>query len=184
MIFLLRMTVPLILTPVKMMKMLTCQVTFVERKASVDYNYYLGRANNYLPGTLFVSKRQEFTPRVVRSRMCPRTNFRVYVRFISKAHTLYYMVWVNSLYVVTPPLVSPQNAVWETSAEISYWWPDLGGASDWLRQISHAARPIRSTIRIVKLLLASYLLRVLWKKCLCSCSLCFFTAAHFHIGSR
>ena len=28
MIFLLRMTVPLILTPVKMMKMLTCQVTF------------------------------------------------------------------------------------------------------------------------------------------------------------
>ena len=83
---------PLILTPVKMMKMLTCQVTFVERKASVDYNYYLGRANNYLPGTLFVSKRQEFTPRVVRSRMCPRTNFRVYVRFISKAHTLYYMV--------------------------------------------------------------------------------------------
>ena len=83
---------PLILTPVKMMKMLTCQVTFVERKASVDYNYYLGRANNYLPGTLFVSKRQEFTPRVVRSRMCPRTNFRVYVRFISKDHTLYYMV--------------------------------------------------------------------------------------------
>ena len=30
----------------------------------------------------------------------------------------------------------------------------------------------------VKLLLASYL-RVLWRKCLCSCSLCFFTAAPF-----
>ena len=83
---------PLILTPVKMMKMLTCQVRFVERKVSVDYNYYLGRANNYLPRTLFVSKRQEFTPRVVRSRMCPRTNFRVYVRFISEDQTLYYMV--------------------------------------------------------------------------------------------
>ena len=40
---------PLILTPVKMMKRLTCQVIFVERKASVDYNNYLGRANNYLP---------------------------------------------------------------------------------------------------------------------------------------
>lgn len=92
MIFLLRMTVPLILTPVKMMKRLTCQVIFVERKASVDYDNYLGRANNYLPRRLFVSRRQEFTPRVVRSRMCPRTNFRVYVRFISKDHTLYYMV--------------------------------------------------------------------------------------------
>ena len=53
MIFLLRMTVPLILTPVKMMKRLTCQVTFVERKASVDYNNYLGRANNCLEDYLF-----------------------------------------------------------------------------------------------------------------------------------
>ena len=24
----------------------------------------------------------------------------------------------------------------------------------------------------------------IWRKCLCSCSLCFFTAAHFHFGSR
>ena len=31
-------------------------------------------------------------------------------------------------------------------------YPDLGSASDWLNQISHAARPIRSTtqIRVVK----------------------------------
>lgn len=65
---------------------------FIGRKASVDYNYHLGRANNYLPRTLFVSRRQEFTPRVVRSRMCPRTNFRVYVRFISEDQTLYYMI--------------------------------------------------------------------------------------------
>ena len=27
-------------------------------------------------------------------------------------------------------------------------YPDLGSASDWLNQISHAARPIRSTIQI------------------------------------
>ena len=27
-------------------------------------------------------------------------------------------------------------------------YPDLGGASDWLKQISHAARPIRSTTQI------------------------------------
>ena len=27
-------------------------------------------------------------------------------------------------------------------------YPDLGGASDWLNQISHAARPIRSTTQI------------------------------------
>ena len=33
----------------------------------------------------------------------------------------------------------------------------------------------------VNLLLTSYL-RVLWRKCLCFCSLCFFTDAHFHIG--
>ena len=33
----------------------------------------------------------------------------------------------------------------------------------------------------VNLLLTSYW-RVLWRKCLCFCSLCFFTDAHFHIG--
>ena len=27
-------------------------------------------------------------------------------------------------------------------------YPDLGSASDWLKQISHAARPIRSTTQI------------------------------------
>ena len=28
-------------------------------------------------------------------------------------------------------------------------YPDLGSASDWLKQISHAARPIRSTTQIL-----------------------------------
>ena len=58
----------------------------------------------------------------------------------------------NSRHLATLPLVSQSNDVWETSTEIPYWWrvqyPDLGGASDWLNQISHAARPIRSTIQI------------------------------------
>ena len=35
----------------------------------------------------------------------------------------------------------------------------------------------------LKLLFTSYL-HVLWRKCLCSCSPCFFTVAHFLFGSR
>ena len=41
-------------------------------------------------------------------------------------------------------MVSPPNDVWETSAEIPYWWR----ASNWLKQISHAARPISSTTQM------------------------------------
>ena len=32
------------------------------------------------------------------------------------------VAWENSRHFATPPLVSLQNDVWETSAEISYWW--------------------------------------------------------------
>ena len=56
------------------------------------------------------------------------------------------VAWENSRHLSTLPLVSPPNGVWETSTEIPYWW--LGSASDWLNQISHAARPIRSTTQI------------------------------------
>ena len=60
--------------------------------------------------------------------------------------------WENSQHFAMPPQVSLQNDVWETSAEIPYWWrvtaPELGSASDWLKQISHAARPIRSIPQI------------------------------------
>ena len=31
---------------------------------------------------------------------------------------------------------------------MTHHYPDLGSASDWLNQISHAARPIRSTTQI------------------------------------
>ena len=33
------------------------------------------------------------------------------------------LAWENSRHFETPPLVSPQNDVWETTAEIPYWWP-------------------------------------------------------------
>ena len=32
------------------------------------------------------------------------------------------IAWDNSGHLATPPLVSPRNDVWETSAEIPYWW--------------------------------------------------------------
>ena len=32
------------------------------------------------------------------------------------------LAWENSRHLATLPLVSPPNDVWETSAEISYWW--------------------------------------------------------------
>ena len=33
------------------------------------------------------------------------------------------LAWENSQHLVTLQLVSPPNDVWETSAEIPYWWP-------------------------------------------------------------
>ena len=40
-----------------------------------------------------------------------------------------------------------RNDFWRPSAEIPYY-PDLNSASDWWKQISHAALPIRSTNQI------------------------------------
>ena len=60
------------------------------------------------------------------------------------------LAWENSRHLATPPLFSPWNHVWETSAESVYCFrtchcPDLG-VSDWLKQISlqhnHAIRNI------------------------------------------
>ena len=36
--------------------------------------------------------------------------------------TLDSIAWENSQQFTTPPLVSPQNEVWETNTEISNWW--------------------------------------------------------------
>ena len=43
--------------------------------------------------------------------------------------------WEYSRHFATPPLVSQGNKVWGTSIETPYRWPDLGSASDWLKQI-------------------------------------------------
>ena len=57
----------------------------------------------------------------------------------------------NSRYFATPPLASSRNDVWD-SIHMMHHYQDLGSASDasdWLKQISHAARPIRSTAQIL-----------------------------------
>ena len=36
--------------------------------------------------------------------------------------TSFFLAWENSWHFTTPSTVSPQNDVWETSAEIPYWW--------------------------------------------------------------
>ena len=50
-----------------------------------------------------------------------------HVRFLEIRHNFprlvcFLIAWENSLHFPTPPLVSPQNDVWETSAEIPYCW--------------------------------------------------------------
>ena len=55
-------------------------------------------------------------------------------------------------HLATLPLVSPPNDVWETSADIPYWW--YVTTQIWVvlligwTQISHAVRSIRSTTQI------------------------------------
>ena len=62
------------------------------------------------------------------------------------------LAWENSRHLATPPLVFPKKALWQTSAETPYRWrvhyPNLGSASNWLKQISHEARLIRSFTQI------------------------------------
>ena len=74
------------------------------------------------------------------------------------------VAWENSRHLSTLPLVSPPNGVWETSTEIPYWW--LGSASDWLNQISHAARPIRITTQIWVVMRHQYGIAVLFSQTL------------------
>ena len=63
------------------------------------------------------------------------------------------LAWENSWHLATRPLVS-RAAKWRVRNErwnsilMTRHCPDLGSASDWLNQIPHAARPIRSTPQI------------------------------------
>ena len=54
----------------------------------------------------------------------------------------------NSRYFATPPLASSRNDVWD-SIHVKRHYQDLGSASDRLKHIFHAARPIRSTAQIL-----------------------------------
>ena len=48
--------------------------------------------------------------------------------------------WENSRHFATPPLISPRNDVWETSAEIPYWWSvttQIFGLCFWLVEVRH-----------------------------------------------
>ena len=63
------------------------------------------------------------------------------------------LAWENSRHFATPPRVSPSK--WRLTNEprnqsilMTCHYPDLGGAPHWLKQIFHAARPIRSTAQI------------------------------------
>ena len=62
--------------------------------------------------------------------------------------------WENCFrHFATPPPVSPRNDVRGLSAEIpailmTWLYLDLGSTFDWLKQVSLAARPIRSTTQI------------------------------------
>ena len=62
--------------------------------------------------------------------------------------------WENCFrHFATPPPVSPRNDVRGPSAEIpailmTWLYLDLGSTFDWLKQVSLAARPIRSTTQI------------------------------------
>ena len=62
------------------------------------------------------------------------------------------VAWENSRHLAMLPLVSPPNDVWETNAEISYWWCIT--TQVWavlligLNQISHAAQPVRGSTQI------------------------------------
>ena len=55
--------------------------------------------------------------------------------------------WENSWHSAIPPMVSTRNDFWGTRAEIPDY-PDLDSASDWWKQIFHAAQPIKSTNQI------------------------------------
>ena len=56
--------------------------------------------------------------------------------------------WENRWHFAMPPTISPQNDVWETSAEIPYWqchYEDLRTASDWLCDLWNLLQPIWTT---------------------------------------
>ena len=62
--------------------------------------------------------------------------------------SLYHLAWENSHHFVMPQLVSHEMTSEKQCTEIPYWWriTDLGSASDWMKQPSHAAQPIKEAL--------------------------------------
>ena len=57
--------------------------------------------------------------------------------------------WENNRHLATSPLVSPRNDVWETSAQIPYWWrvtTQIWVGLFW--SVKNLLSPIRSTTKI------------------------------------
>ena len=75
--------------------------------------------------------------------------------FLSLSCVRVYLALENSRHFTTPQLVSRKMMSLtglrnerRNSILMTRHYPDLGSASDWLNQISHTARPIRSTTQI------------------------------------
>ena len=75
--------------------------------------------------------------------------------FLSLSCVRVYLALENSRHFTTPQLVSRKMMSLtglrnerRNSILMTRHYPDLGSASDWLNQISHTARPIRSTTHI------------------------------------
>ena len=105
----------------------------------------------------------EITPKETKALMGPeKTNFSDHelqltnwnlTHEVTEDLTATSLAWENSWHLATRPLVSRatkwrlRNERWN-SILMTRHCPDLGSASDWLNQISHAARPIRSPTQI------------------------------------
>ena len=75
--------------------------------------------------------------------------------FLSLSCVRVYLALENSRHFTTPQLVSRKMTSLtglrnerRNSILMTRHYPDLGSASDWMKQISHAVRPIRGTTQI------------------------------------
>ena len=71
--------------------------------------YYSFRILSRFSSSLFIPPSCPFFP------LC-------YLSVSSSSSFVLLLAWENSRHLATPPLVSPPNGVWETSAESPYWW--------------------------------------------------------------
>ena len=119
----------------------------------------------------------------------------IYVRHLYFAYLLFFFekpldknTFFKSFSKKTLRLWISKIQIWIWSEECGFYGfmirfsicPKKGKIHFWIRKSGFGFSQKKRTLK-VNLLLTSYL-RVLWRKCLRFCSLCFFTDAHFHIG--